>query len=273
VNYLIRISPIRLIGPDNEQIGVIETHEAMRMAEAQGLDLVEIVPDSRPPVCKIMDYGKYKYELSQKERKNSAKSKSMELKEIRLGRSIKIDPHDVQIRVDQARRFLLAGHKVQITQRFRGREMMHRQLGIERLADIVDDLSDIAKVESPPRWLGRAASLMLAPDKTKIESYKRHLEQEKQELLAKGKAIQEDEMSLAELEARVEAQNMLDDLDDDTDTSDQTAQVASQDEDQSTRTAVQDKGKQTKPNKKKRKGPKDDRARNPVDDELRELLG
>ena len=129
---MIRITPIRLIGAANEQIGVVETYEAMRMAQEQGLDLVEIVPDSRPPVCKIMDYGKHKYELSQKERKNRAASKSSEMKEIRLGRSVKIDPHDVKIRVDQSRRFLMAGHKVTITQRFRGREMMHRELGLVR---------------------------------------------------------------------------------------------------------------------------------------------
>ncbi len=268
---MIRISPIRLIGADNEQIGVIETHEALRMAEAKGLDLVEIVPNSRPPVCKIMDYGKYKYELSQKERKNNAKSKRMEIKEIRLGRSVKIDPHDVQIRVDQARRFLIAGHKVQITQRFRGREMMHRQLGLERLAEIVEQLSDVAKVESPPRWLGRAASLMLAPDKAKIEVYKRQLEKEKEEALAAGKALEEEE-SLAELEARVEAQNRLEESEDDqaADNTDTEAASASEASRQSNKAKNQ---AQKREQKKKRKGPKDNRARNPVDDELKELLG
>ncbi|MFG0285437.1 MAG: translation initiation factor IF-3 [Phycisphaerales bacterium JB039] len=173
VNHMIRISPVRLIGPDNEQIGVIETSEAMRMAQEAGLDLVEVVANSRPPVCKIMDYGKYKYELSKKDQKSRSSSKQAELKEIRLGRSVKIDPHDVQIRVDQARRFLMDGHKVQITQRFRGREMMHKELGLERLAEIVEDLSDVSKVEIPPRLLGRQASITLAPDKAKIEAIKR----------------------------------------------------------------------------------------------------
>ncbi|TVR98910.1 MAG: translation initiation factor IF-3 [Phycisphaerales bacterium] len=170
---MIRISPIRVIGPDNQQIGILDTADAQRMATEQGLDLVEIQPDVRPPICKIMDYGKYRYELSQKERKNRAATKQPELKEIRLGRSVKIDPHDVGIRIDQARRFLLDGHKVQITQRFRGREMQHRDLGLENLREFVDALSDIAKVEVDPRWVQRQASLILAPDRTKIEGVKR----------------------------------------------------------------------------------------------------
>ncbi len=255
---MIRISPIRVIGPENEQIGVIETQEALRMAQEQGLDLVEIVPDSRPPVCKIMDYGKYKYELNQKERKNRAKSKQTELKEIRLGRSVKIDPHDVSIRVQQARRFLVAGHKVQITQRFRGREMMHRELGIERLAGIVNELSDIAKVEAPPRWVGRSANLILAPDKPKVEAYKRKVEKEKAERLAKGDRVEE-ELSLEELEAQVEAQNLAEGDDD-------------HDEELEPSGRAADDG-QAREDRKKSRGPKDDRARNPVDDELRELLG
>jgi len=169
---MIRLSPIRVIGPEGEQIGVIETSEAMRMAEEAGLDLVEIVPDQRPPICKIMDYGKYKYELSKKQKKGSA-AKQMEVKEIRLGRSVKIDPHDVKIRIEQARKFLLQGHKVLVTQRFRGREMQHRELGINHLREVFDALSDIAKVEQEPRWAGRSASILLAPDKPKVEAYKR----------------------------------------------------------------------------------------------------
>src|SRR5215471_2312038 len=141
LNHLIRITPVRVIGPDDEQIGVIETPEAIRMAQEKGLDLVEISPDARPPVCKIMDYGKYKYELSQKQRKSRAASKATEMKQIRLGRSVKIDPHDVQIRIDQARRFLMAGHKVHFVQRFRGREIAHRELGLEHLKECVDKLA------------------------------------------------------------------------------------------------------------------------------------
>lgn len=204
VNHLIRITPIRLIGPDNEQIGVVETAEAMRRAVEAGLDLVEIVPDSRPPVCKIMDYGKYKYELSQKQRKTRAASKSSEMKQIRLGRSVKIDPHDVQIRIDQARRFLLAGHKVHIVQRFRGREIAHRELGLEHLKECTDKLADVCKVEQSPRWFGKEASIILAPDKVKIEAIKRKLEKEK---AARAKAEGKTEAQIAEEEkARIEAE-------------------------------------------------------------------
>ena len=178
---MIRISPIRLVGPEGEQIGIVETAEALRMAQEAGLDLVEVVATSRPPVCKIMDYGKYRFELSQKERQSRAASKQAELKEIRLGRSMKIDPHDVQIRIDQARRFLMDGHKVQVTARFKGREMQHQDIGMENLREFVDALSDIAKVEVPPRWAGRQASLILAPDKVRVEAIRRKLEKDKAE--------------------------------------------------------------------------------------------
>lgn len=173
VNHHIRITPIRVIGADGEQVGVIETSQALRMAEEAGLDLVEISPDARPPVCKIMDYGKFKYEQSKKDQKNRSSSKASEMKEVRLGRSVKIDPHDVEIRVNQARRFLMEGHKVQITQKFKGREMAHRELGINRLRGIRDALADIAKCETEPRWMGPQASIILAPEKAKVEAAKR----------------------------------------------------------------------------------------------------
>lgn len=152
-------------------MGVIETHQAIAMATEKGLDLVEISPDARPPVCKIMDYGKFKYEQS-KQTKNKG-AKASELKEVRLGRSVKIDPHDVGIRVKQARGFLLEGHKVLITQRFKGREMAHRELGINRLRGIRDELSDIAKCETEPRWMGPQASIIMAPEKAKVDAYKK----------------------------------------------------------------------------------------------------
>ncbi|MBL9001951.1 MAG: translation initiation factor IF-3 [Phycisphaerae bacterium] len=206
VNHLIRISPIRLIGAEGEQIGVVDTSDAMRMAVEKGLDLVEIVPDTRPPVCKIMDYGKYKYELSQKQRRDRAASKATEMKEIRLGRSVKIDPHDVQVRIDQSRRFLIHGHKVMVTQRFKGREIAHRELGLENLRDVANALAEIARVEQTPRWMGKQASIILAPDKTKVEAFKRKLEKEKAEKLAQGQKVEE-EKSIEQLEAELEAQN------------------------------------------------------------------
>ncbi|MFK7883857.1 MAG: translation initiation factor IF-3 [Phycisphaerales bacterium] len=239
INHMIRLSPVRLIDHEGEQVGVIDTHEALRMAQEVGLDLVEISPDARPPVCKIMDYGKYKYELSKKEQKG--KSSGQELKEIRLGRSIKIDPHDVGIRVNQARRFLMAGHKVQITQRFRGREMAHKELGEERLIGVCQDLADVAKIEMAPRGVGRAITLVLAPDKVKIDAIKA-------QLIKDGKQAEED---LEKLEAEVAAQNAADD-------------AAHGDDDQDENSSKK---------KGKSRGPKDNRAGNPVDDEVADMLG
>lgn len=177
---MIRLTPVRVIGPDNEQIGVLDTQEAIRMAQEKGLDLVEVVPDQRPPICKIMDYGRHKYDESKKEQRARASGRGSELKEIRLGRSTKIDPHDIKIRIDQARRFLMDGHKVQVVQRFRGREMAHKELGIDNLRRFADDLSDISKVELEPRWMGRQTSIVLAPDRSRIESVKRKLEAARQ---------------------------------------------------------------------------------------------
>lgn len=180
VNHLIRITPVRVVGPNNEQIGVIETPQAIRMADEAGLDLVEISPDARPPVCKIMDYGKFKYEQSKKDQKSRAASKSTEMKEVRLGRSVKIDPHDVQIRVDQSRRFLMAGHKVMLTQRFKGREIhANKDLGLRRLKEISETLAEVGKLEQPPRWMGKQASIIIAPDRVKIEAIKRKLAKER----------------------------------------------------------------------------------------------
>ena len=203
---MIRISPVRLIGPENEQIGVVETHDALRRAQEAGMDLVEVVPDARPPVCKIMDYGKFKYEQSKKDQKNRAASKGSEMKEVRLGRSVKIDPHDVQIRIDQARRFLMAGHKVLFTQRFRGREIAHKEIGMQNLNEVLTQLADVSKVDSPPRLMGRQASLVLAPDKVKVEAVKRKLEKEKAaRALAEGKRIEEIEAEEAKAAAAAEA--------------------------------------------------------------------
>jgi translation initiation factor IF-3 len=213
VNHMIRISPIRVIGADGEQIGVIETVDAMRMATDKGLDLVEIVPESRPPVCKIMDYGKYKYELSQKQRRDRAAAKATEMKEIRLGRSVKIDPHDIQVRIDQARRFLIHGHKVMVTQKFKGREIAHRDLGLDNLRHVAKDLEDIARVEQTPRWMGKQASIILAPDKVKVEAIRRRLEKERAEKIAAGQKVEE-EKTIEQLEEELETQNQQEEVGD-----------------------------------------------------------
>ena len=170
-------------------VGVVPPKEALERARAADLDLVEVSPGSDPPVCRILDFGKYRYEQSKKERANRAKTKIVETKEVRLGRSMKIDPHDIQIRLTQARKFLLEGHKVLIVQNFRGREMMHKERGNVRMQSIIEQLSDIAKVELEPRMAGRRQTMVLSPDKSKI-----------QKLEAANKAMQQAE-SIVEKEA------------------------------------------------------------------------
>lgn len=201
VNDMIRISPVRCIGPDNEQYGVIELDEAKSLAREAGLDLVEISADSRPPVCRIMDYGKYKYQQSKKEHKAKSGSKRTEMKEIRLGRSLRIDPHDIQMRMNQVRAFLMDGHKVQIIQPFQGREMQHKQSGYERMREIEDTLADIGKVEMTPRFNGRRMVMIVAPDKAKIQAMKRA-----DDAAAKASADKEKSENKAAEEAKAELQ-------------------------------------------------------------------
>jgi translation initiation factor IF-3 len=153
-------------------VGVVDVRDAVQMASEAGLDLVEVSPEADPPVCRILDFGKYRYEQSKKEKSNRAKSKAAEMKEVRLGRSMKIDPHDIAIRMEQARKFLMDGHKVQIVQNFRGREMLHKERGNQRMADVIEKLSDISKVEMTPRMAGRRMTLILGPDKAKIDRIK-----------------------------------------------------------------------------------------------------
>jgi len=170
-NDRIRITPIRLIDQNGEMVGIVETDEARQRAMEAGLDLVEISPDARPPVCKIMDFGKFKYEESKKNK--ASKSKASELKEVRLGRSMKIDPHDVGIRVQQARRFLLEGHKVQLVASYKGREMAHREIGERLVNDVINRLLDLGKLEAAPRLNGKRINAIISPDKNKIEQWKR----------------------------------------------------------------------------------------------------
>ena len=188
LNERIRITPVRLIDENGDVVGVVETDDARARARDLGLDLVEMSADSRPPVCRIMDYGRYKYEQSKKDRANKAKTKVAELKEVRLGRSMKIDPHDVLIRMKQARKFLIDGHRVQIVQNFRGREMAMRSRGNDRLNDIIQQLDDVSKVEMHPRMNGRRMSMILAPDKVKIAAYKRALVKEGKTLASQTEA-------------------------------------------------------------------------------------
>ncbi len=163
INDQIRISPIRLIDENNEQVGIIEVDDAKRRARAAGLDLVEVSSASRPPVCRIMDYGKWKYQQKKKEQKARSHSKHSELKEVRL--RPKIDDHDLLIKTEKARQFLEEGNKVQFTMQFRGREMAHKNLGYNTLIQISETLADLSRVEINPRMAaGRRMTMVLVPD-------------------------------------------------------------------------------------------------------------
>jgi translation initiation factor IF-3 len=154
---------VRLIDDDDQQIGVVDIEEALNRAREAGQDLVEVAPQARPPVCRIMDYGKWKYQQRKKEQKAKSHSKQSELKEVRL--RPKIDDHDLSIKLEKAREFLDDGDKVQFTMLFRGREMAHRDLGVRMMNEIRDGLADISKVDSPPRPMGRRMTMVLSPER------------------------------------------------------------------------------------------------------------
>ena len=160
INEQIRDREIRLVGEGGEQLGIMPTREAMRMAEEAGLDLVKIAPTAKPPVCKIVDYGKFKYEQVRKEKEAKKKQKTVEIKEIRL--SPNIDTNDLNTKVNAARKFLTKGDKVKITLRFRGREIAHMNNSRHILDDFASELSDIAVVEKAPKVEGRSMTMFLA---------------------------------------------------------------------------------------------------------------
>jgi translation initiation factor IF-3 len=159
MNEQIRISPIRLIGANGEQIGVIPTIQAMEMAREVNLDLVEVAPTERPPVCKIMDYGKYRYEQSRKTGKQ--KVHQQKIKEIRV--RPKTGQHDVDTKINQARQFLEHKDKVLIKVLFRGRELQHIEEGQRIMAGMMEQLADCCKVEKPPNMEGKSMTAMVAP--------------------------------------------------------------------------------------------------------------
>ena len=152
-----------MIDDNNEQIGVIEVTEAKRRAKEAGLDLVEVSPQSSPPVCRIMDYGKWKYSQKKKDQKARSHSKQSELKEVRL--RPQIDPHDLDIKTARSRGFLDEGHKVQFTIQFKGREMAHRDLGMDLMREVANSLADISRVEAAPRNMGRRMTMILIPER------------------------------------------------------------------------------------------------------------
>ena len=159
INEQIRDREVRVIGEDGEQLGIMSPKDAMKLAEEAGLDLVKIAPTAKPPVCKIVDYGKYRYELARKEKEAKKKQKVVEIKEIRL--SPNIDTNDLNTKINAARKFLEKGNKVKVTLRFRGREMAHMNASKHILDDFAESLSDIATVDKPAKVEGRAMAMFL----------------------------------------------------------------------------------------------------------------
>ena len=159
INGQIRDKEVRLIGENGEQLGIMSSKEAMRLAQEAELDLVKVAPKAQPPVCKIIDYGKYRYELARKEKEAKKKQKTVEIKEVRL--SPNIDTNDLNTKVNNARKFVSKGNKVKVTLRFRGREMAHVQQSKHILDDFAELLKDIAVVEKQPKLEGRSMSMVL----------------------------------------------------------------------------------------------------------------
>ena len=164
INEQIRDREVRLIGADGEQLGIVSSREAQKIADEAGLDLVKIAPNAKPPVCKVIDYGKYRYEQARKEKDAKKKQKTVELKEIRL--SPNIEANDLNTKMNAAKKFLAKGNKVKITLRFRGREMAHMNASKHILDDFAASLGEIAVVEKAPKVEGRSISMVLAEKKS-----------------------------------------------------------------------------------------------------------
>lgn len=152
---------VRLIDKDGEQLGIVSVQEALTKAEQSGLDLVEIAPNAEPPVCKIIDYGKYRYQVTKKEKEGKKSQHQVKVKEIKLKPNT--DDNDIQVKVRHARDFIAKGNKVRVTCVFRGRELSHPEIGERAVKRICDDLSDVATAESEAKLLGRNLSVVLAP--------------------------------------------------------------------------------------------------------------
>jgi translation initiation factor IF-3 len=170
INDRIRVPEVRLVGPNGEQVGIVRIEDALRLAVEADLDLVEVAPLAKPPVCKLMDFGKYKYEAALKERESRRNQTHTVIKEMKL--RPKIDQHDYETKKGHVERFLKAGDKVKITIMFRGREQSRPELGLRLLAKLADDVAELGFVEATPKQDGRNMLMVLAPHRRKSESAK-----------------------------------------------------------------------------------------------------
>lgn len=170
INAEIRIPEIRLIGVDGEQLGIVKTVEALRLAEQEGVDLVEIAPNAEPPVCRIMDYGKFRYQEQKRQHEAKAKQKIIQVKEVKFRPAT--DEGDYQVKLRNLKRFIEDGDKAKVTLRFRGREMAHQELGMRVLERVRDDMADLVQVEAMPKLEGRQMVMVLAPKRKAVTSGK-----------------------------------------------------------------------------------------------------
>ena len=172
MNDRVRAPQVRLVGPDGSQIGIVSIEDALRRARDLDLDLVEVAPQAQPPVCRIMDYGKYKYDRDVRQKEARKKQQRVEVKEIKM--RPKIDPHDYGTKKGHVMRFLRAGARVKVTIMFRGREMAHTELGRRLLDRLTEDLRELATVEAYPKLDGRNMVMVLAPVKRQLKAEEEH---------------------------------------------------------------------------------------------------
>ncbi|MFI9561706.1 translation initiation factor IF-3 [Nonomuraea endophytica] len=168
INERIRVPEVRLVGPNGEQVGIVSIHDALKLAQEADLDLVEVAATARPPVCKLMDYGKFKYESAMKAREARKNQAHTIIKEIKL--RPKIDPHDYETKKGHVVRFLKAGDKVKVTIMFRGREQSRPELGFRLLQKLAEDVTELGFVESQPKQDGRNMIMVIGPHKKKAEA-------------------------------------------------------------------------------------------------------
>ncbi len=207
VNHRIRVPEVRVIGPEGEMLGVLPTHEALKRAQEANLDLVEVNPKAEPPVCKILDFGKYKYEEKKKTAEAKRKQTVVEVKEVKL--RPKTDDHDIAFKIKAARRFLEAGHKVKFTVRFRGREITHPEKAQEQLTLVIHGTEDLANVETRAMMEARTMTVMVAPKPAIMQR------------VAQLKAQREKDRQLAAKEGReLPSEPSLPDMEDDDDDDD-----------------------------------------------------
>jgi len=231
---------VRLIDENGTQVGIIGVREALAMAEERGFDLVEVAPNAVPPVCRLLDYGKFRYEQSQKEREARRNQKQADVKQIRL--MPKTADHDITTKANQAKKFLLQGDKVKFNVRFRGREMAHPDIGRKMLEDIAEQLRDLAVVEQKPLMEGRVLSLLLAPNpkvlKAAQQAQKDRLKQaQPAEAAATAEPGAADELLDEELDEEDELDNDAGEFDDDEEL-DEEDELADDDDDDDDETAT-----------------------------------